>query len=71
LGSASELTLIDKMHVTGLVVILVAAVVAIGSRVLLDRGRPAEWVRRINRLAMVGSLVLFVGVSLTLIVIAA
>jgi hypothetical protein len=71
LGSASELTLIDKMHVTGLVVILVAAVVAIGSRVLLDRGRPAEWVRRINRLAMVGSLALFVGVSLTLIAIAA
>ena len=38
LGTASGLTLVDKIHVMVLVYVLVAAIVTVGSRVLLDRG---------------------------------
>ena len=38
LGTASGLTLVDKIHVMVLVYILVATIVTVASRVLLDRG---------------------------------
>jgi hypothetical protein len=37
LGTASGLTLVDKIHVKVLVYLLVAAIVTVASRVLLDR----------------------------------
>ena len=41
LGTASGLTLVDKIHVMVLVYLLVAAIVTVASRVLLDRGMEA------------------------------
>jgi hypothetical protein len=38
LGTASGLTLVDKIHVMVLVYLLVAAIMTVASRVLLDRG---------------------------------
>ena len=37
MGTASGLTLVDKIHVMVLVYLLVAAIVTVASRVLLDR----------------------------------
>src|SRR4051794_40858346 len=48
LGTASGLTLVDKIHVMVLVYILVAAIVTVISRVLLDRGVAAAEVARLN-----------------------
>jgi hypothetical protein len=48
LGSASGLTLVDKIHVLVLVYILGAAVMAVLSRVLVERGWTAAAVARLN-----------------------
>jgi hypothetical protein len=48
LGSVSGLTLVDKIHVLVLVYILGAAVVAVLSRVLVERGWTAAAVARLN-----------------------
>ena len=48
LGTASGLTLVDKIHVMVLVYILVAAIVTVASRVLLDRGVEAADIARLN-----------------------
>ena len=70
LGTASGLTLVDKIHVMVLVYILVAAIVTVASRVLLDRGVEAAGIARLN--LRVGSLVAisFVALNALLIVLA-
>jgi hypothetical protein len=71
LGSASGLTLVDKIHVLVLVYILGAAVVAVLSRVLVERGRTAAAVARLNRRAGVLAAGSFVAVNALLIAAAA
>ena len=48
LGTASGLTLVDKIHVMVLVYLVVAAIVSVASRVLLDRGVEAADIARLN-----------------------
>jgi hypothetical protein len=67
LGSASGLTLVDKIHVLVLVYILGAAVVAVLSRVLVERGWTAVAVARLNRRAGVLAAGSFVAVNALLI----
>jgi hypothetical protein len=67
LGSDSKLTLVDKLHIVGLIVILIAPVVAVLSRSWLERGRTPQYVQRLNTLAIVASLVLFFGINLILV----
>ena len=70
LGTASGLTLVDKIHVMVLVYLLVAAIVTVASRVLLDRGMDAADIAALN--LRVGAMVLisFVALNALLIVLA-
>ena len=70
MGTASGLTLVDKIHVMVLVYIVVAAIVTVVSRVLLDRGVEAAEIARLN--CRVGAMVLisFVALNALLIVLA-
>ena len=70
LGTASGLTLVDKIHVMVLVYLLVAAIVTVASRVLLDRGVEAGYIASLN--CRVGALVIisFVALNALLIVLA-
>jgi hypothetical protein len=56
LGTASGLTLVDKIHVMVLAYLLVAAIVTVASRVLLDRGVAAAEIAALN--LRVGALVI-------------
>jgi hypothetical protein len=70
LGTASGLTLVDKIHVMVLVYLLVAAIVTVASRVLLDRGVAAADIASLN--LRVGALVAisFIALNALLIVLA-
>ena len=70
LGTASGLTLVDKIHVMVLVYLLVAAIVTVASRVLLDRGAEAADIAALN--LRVGALVAisFIALNALLIVLA-
>ena len=71
LGSASGLTLVDKIHVLVLIYILVAAVVAIGSRVLVERGWAETALAHLNyRLGLLAA-VSFIAVNALLFALAA
>jgi hypothetical protein len=71
LGTASGLTLVDKIHVMVLAYLLVAAIVTVASRVLLDRGVAAADIATLN--LRVGALVIisFIALNALLIVLAA
>ena len=71
LGTASGLTLVDKIHVVVLVYILVAGVVAIVSRVLVERGWTAPAIARLNSWAGLMAAVSFVLINVLLIAAAA
>ena len=70
LGTASGLTLVDKIHVLVLGYLLVAAVVSVVSRLLVDRGMAAAAVADLN--LRVGAMVVlsFVALNALLIVLA-
>jgi hypothetical protein len=70
LGTTSGLTLVDKIHVMVLVYLLVAAIVTVASRVLLDRGMEAGGVAGLN--LRLGALVIisFIALNALLIVLA-
>ena len=70
LGTASGLTLVDKIHVMVLVYLLVAAIVTVASRLLLDRGVEAADIAALN--CRVGALVIisFIALNALLIVLA-
>ena len=71
LGSASGLTLVDKIHVLVLVYILIAAVVAVVSRVLVERGWAPAAIARLNYRVGAMAAISFVVVNALLIAIAA
>jgi hypothetical protein len=71
LGSASGLSLVDKIHVVVIVYILLAAVVAVVSRVLEERGWEAAAIVRLNSRVGLGALISFVAVNALLIALAA
>ena len=71
LGSASGLTLVDKIHVVVLVYILAAAVVSVVSRVLVERGWAPAAIARLNYRAGAMAAVSFVAVNALLIAVAA
>jgi hypothetical protein len=70
LGTTSGLTLVDKIHVMVLVYLLVAAIVTVASRVLLDRGVGTAEIAALN--LRVGALVIisFIALNALLIVLA-
>jgi len=70
LGTASGLTLVDKIHVMVLVYLVVAAIVTVASRVLLDQGLEAADIAGLNY--HVGAIVAisFVALNVLLIVLA-
>jgi hypothetical protein len=70
LGTASGLTLVDKIHVMVLVYLLVAAIVSVASRLLLDRGMEAAAIAALN--LRVGAIVVisFVALNALLVVLA-
>jgi len=70
LGTASGLTLVDKIHVMVLVYLLVAAIVSVASRLLLDRGLEAAAIAALN--LRVGAIVVisFVALNALLVVLA-
>jgi hypothetical protein len=70
LGTASGLTLVDKIHVMVLVYLLIAAIVTVASRVLLDRGAEAADIVALN--LRVGAIVVisFIALNALLIVLA-
>lgn len=71
LGHASGLTLVDKIHVVVLVYILIAAVVAVVSRVLVERGWTPAAIARLNYRAGAMAVISFVVVNALLIAVAA
>jgi hypothetical protein len=71
LGSASGLTLVDKIHVLVLVYILTAAVVAVISRMLVERGWTKAAIARLNHRVGVLAATSFVVVNALLIAAAA
>ena len=70
LGTASGLTLVDKIHVMVLVYLLVAAIVSVASRLLLDRGMETAAIAALN--LRVGAIVVisFVALNALLVVLA-
>ncbi len=66
-GSASGLTLVDRIHVVVLVYILIAAVVAVGSRVLVERGWAPVVIARLNYGVGLLAAISFVAVNVLLI----
>ena len=71
LGSASGLSLVDKIHVVVIVYILLAAVVAVVSRVLEERGWEAAAIVRLNSRVGLVALISFIAVNALLIALAA
>jgi hypothetical protein len=71
LGSAGGLTLVDKIHIVVLLYILVAAVVTVVLRVLVERGWPEAAIARLNYRVGAISAVVFFAVNAVLIAIAA
>jgi len=70
LGTASGLTLVDKIHVMVLVYLMVAAIVTVVSRVLLDRGVEAADIAGLNYRVGAVVLISFVALNALLIVLA-
>ncbi|MDQ4029279.1 MAG: hypothetical protein M3214_14715 [Actinomycetota bacterium] len=71
LGSASELTLVDKIHVVVLVYLVLAALIAVVSRLLWGRGWREPTLARLNYLAGALAVVSFVAINVVLIAAAA
>jgi hypothetical protein len=67
LGSASELTLVDKIHIVVLVYIALAAIFTVVSRVLLGRGWREPTLVRLNYRVGLVAAVSFVAVNVVLI----
>jgi hypothetical protein len=67
LNSGDRVTLVDWVHVAALVAILVDAVVALTTWLLVRRGRPMADVERFNRVAMIVVVVGFVTANIWLI----
>jgi hypothetical protein len=67
LGGASGLTLVDKIHVVVLVYILIAAVVAVVSRVLVERGWAPVAIARLNYGVGLMAAISFVAINVLLI----
>jgi hypothetical protein len=67
LSSEEGLTLVDKIHVAALLVILIDAVAALVTQLLMERGRPAAEVTRFDRIVMAGVVVGFVAANAWLI----
>jgi hypothetical protein len=63
LGTVSGMTLVDKIHVTVLVSILVAAIVTVVSQMLLERGWAAADVTRLNYRAGATAAISFVAIN--------
>ena len=70
LGTASGLTLVDKIHVMVLVYLLIAAIVTVASRLLLDRGLEAVDIAALNYRVGAVVLISFVALNALLIVLA-
>jgi hypothetical protein len=71
LGSESDLTLVDKLHIVGLLVILFAAAIAVISRFQLERGeRTSGDVKRLNYWATALSAAAFAATNVVLILLA-
>jgi hypothetical protein len=71
LGSAGGLTLVDKIHILVLAYILVAAVVTVVLRVLVERGWPEAAIARLNYRVGAISAIVFVAINAVLIAAAA
>jgi hypothetical protein len=71
LGRQNGLTLIDQIHIAVLLYILVAAVIAVGSRYLLERGWTRAAIARLNRGAFVVAALSFLALTALLIFLAA
>ena len=67
LASEERLTLVDKIHAAALAVILVDAVAALITQLLVERGRPAAEVTRFDRIVMAGVVAGFVAANFWLI----
>jgi hypothetical protein len=70
LGTASGLTLVDKIHVMVLVYLLVAAIVTVVSRMMLERGWEAADIARLNLRMGAMVIISFVALNALLIVVA-
>lgn len=70
LGSDEGLTLVDQLHIAGLILIACATFVAVLSRLMLDAGRPSAQVKRFNYFCCAGSAVTFAVVNAALILMA-
>ncbi len=71
LSSEDGVTLVGKIHVAALVAILVDAIAALVTQMLVERGHPEAQVKRFDRIVMVLVVVGFVAVNIWLIVDAA
>ena len=71
LGRQNGLTLIDEIHLAVVLYILIAAVIAVGSRFLLDRGWTQRGVARLNHWAFVVAALSFLALNAALILRAA
>ncbi len=67
LASEERLTLVDKIHVAALVVILIDAVAALVTQLLVEWGRPAAAVARFDRIVMAAVVAGFVAANAWLI----
>jgi purine-cytosine permease-like protein len=71
LGNVSGLTLVDKIHVVVLGYILIAAVVAVVSRILVERGWQTGAIARLNYRVGLIAAISFVAINVLLIAFAA
>jgi hypothetical protein len=71
LGRQNGLTLIDEIHLAVVLYILIAAVIAVGSRFLLEHGWTQGAIARLNRWAFVVAAVSFLALNAVLILHAA
>ena len=70
LGTASGLTLVDKIHVMVLVYLLIAATMTVASRVLLDQGVEAAAIAALNLRVAAVVAISFIALNGLLIVLA-
>jgi hypothetical protein len=67
LASEDRLTLVDQVHAVALVALLVDAVAALVTQLLIERGRSAAAVTRFDRIVMIVVVVSFVAVNVWLV----
>ena len=70
LGSDDGFTLVDQIHIAGLLLIAAATVVAVLSRLMLDTRRPSEQVKRFNYVYWAIAAISFVVINAVLIALA-